>query len=213
MQLWRLYNRCAQLNSTICEIEIFNMSKILFDRISNDLIESQITWKVALFIIPIAFLTYLFHEFGHWMFGELLGNDMTLSLNNSAPKSGNFIKDSHALWSAIGGPAFTILQALIFLLITKIMKSIYAYTIVFFAVFSRFFSILFGGFSLQDEARISSMLHTNEYLIAMIVLLLLFILLWRGSRIMNLNLKAIGYFTTLGTFAILLVIEINKLII
>lgn len=147
------------------------------------------------------------------MFGELLGNDMTFSLNSSAPKSGNFIKESHALWSAIGGPAFTILQALIFSIITKMMKSIYAYSIVFFAVFFRFFSIAFGGFSLQDEARISSMLHLNEYLIALIVLLLLSILLWRSSRTMNLNLKAIGYFTTLGTFAILLVIGINKLII
>jgi hypothetical protein len=188
------------------------MRKVLPDRIRNDLKESQITWKVILFTIPIAFLTYYFHEFGHWLFGELLGNDMTISLNNSAPRSGSFINVSHALWSSIGGPAFTILQALIFLVITKIVKSIYAYSIVFFAVFSRLFSIVFGGFYLQDEARISSMLHVNDYLIAIIVLLLLLILLWRSSRIMNLNFKAIGYFTTLGTFSILLVIGLNELI-
>ncbi|OQY12248.1 MAG: hypothetical protein B6I31_03515 [Desulfobacteraceae bacterium 4572_19] len=95
------------------------MRKSLFNRIDNDLRESQIRWKVVLAIIPIALSTYIFHECGHWIFGELSGNDMILSLNNSAPKSGHFIKESDALWSANGGPAFTILQAVIFLLVTK----------------------------------------------------------------------------------------------
>jgi hypothetical protein len=146
------------------------------------------------------------------MFGELLGNDMTLSLNNSAPRSGYFIRESHALWSAIGGPVFTIIQALIFLFITRITKSIYVYSIVFFAAFSRFFSIVFGGISLQDEARIATMLDTNKYLIAMIVLIILFLIIWRCNRIMRLNMKAVGYFTVLGTFAILIVIGVNQLI-
>ena len=177
-------------------------------RIGNDLKDSQINWKVALAFIPIAFFTYLFHEFGHWTIGEILGNDMIISLNNSAPKSGHFNTNSAALWSAIGGPLFTILQAIIFLLITQRTKSIYAYSFVFFAVFSRFFSIVFGGINLQDEARISSMLHVNEYLVAGIVLLILFLLLWRSSRIMNLNFKAIGYYTVLSTLAILLIIGV-----
>ena len=36
------------------------------DRIKNDLTESKINWEVALLMIPVALLTYLFHEFGHW---------------------------------------------------------------------------------------------------------------------------------------------------
>src|SRR6056297_2555759 len=127
-------------------------------RINKDLKESQINWKVIVSFIPIAFITYLFHEFGHWAFGEILGNDMALSLNNSAPQSGQFTNESHALWSAIGGPTFTIIQGSIFLLITWKTKSSIAYSMVFFAVFSRFFSIVFGGIHLQDEARIASML-------------------------------------------------------
>jgi hypothetical protein len=188
------------------------MKETFSHRISNDLKESQINWIVIISFIPIAFITYLFHEFGHWIFGEFLGNDMTLSLNNSAPKSGYFINDTHALWSAIGGPVFTIIQALIFLLITWITKSIYIYSIVFFAVFSRFFSIVFGGINLQDEARIASMLHTNKYLIAAIVLVILFMILWRCNRIMKLNMKAVGYFIVLGTFATLILIGVNQLI-
>lgn len=182
------------------------------NKIRNDLKESQIDWKVIFAFIPIAFITYLFHEFGHWTFGELLGNDMTLSLNNSAPKNGNFIDTSDALWSALGGPIFTILQGLIFLLLTWFTKSIYTYSFTFFAVFSRFFSIIFGGINLQDEARIAAMLDWNKYLVAAIVLTILCLILWKSNRIMKLNKKAIGYFTVLGVFAILLVIGVNDII-
>ena len=181
-------------------------------KIRSDLKESQINWKVIVSFIPIAFITYLFHEFGHWTFGELLGNDMTLNINNSTPKSGYFINDSHALWSAIGGPFFTIIQGLIFLLITWKTKSIIAYSIAFFAVFSRFFSIVFGGINLQDEARIASMLEINKYLIAATVLTILFLILWKCNQIMKLNLKALGYFFVLGVFAVLIVIGVNELL-
>jgi hypothetical protein len=181
-------------------------------KLRDDLKESQIDWNVIIAFIPIAFITYLFHEFGHWTLGELLGNDMTLSLNNSSPQNGHFIDDSDALWSAIGGPVFTILQGLIFLLLTWLTKSIYTFSITFFAVFSRFFSIVFGGISLQDEARIADMLDWNKYLIAAIVLTILFVILWKSNRIMKLNNKAIGYFTVLGVFAILIVIGVNELI-
>ncbi|MEJ2627661.1 MAG: hypothetical protein P8078_03795 [bacterium] len=187
--------------------------KVTFNnRIRADLKESQIDWKVIIAFIPIAFITYLFHEFGHWTFGELSGNDMIISLNNSAPQNGQFINDSDALWSAIGGPVFTILQGLIFLLLTWLTKSIYFYSITFFAVFSRFFSIIFGGINLQDEARIATMLDLNKYLVAAIVLTILFLILWRSNRIMKLNNKAIGYFAVLGVFAILIVIGLNELI-
>ena len=189
------------------------MKETFSNRIINDLKESQINWIVIISFIPIAFITYLFHEFGHWIFGEILGNEMTISLNNSAPKSGYFIKESHALWSAIGGPLFTIIQAFVFLLITWKTKSIYAYSIVFFAVFSRFFSIVFGGIDLQDEAGIALLLNTNKYFIAAIVLTILFLILWRCNRIMKLNTKAVGYYTVLGTFAILIVIGVDKLVI
>lgn len=182
------------------------------NKISNDLKESKINWKVSLLFIPIAFMTYIFHEYGHLIFGELLGNDMIIGLNSATPKSGYFIKESHALWSAIGGPLFTIIQALMFLLITLKTKSIYAYSIVFFAVFSRFFSIVFGGIDLQDEAGIARLLNTNKYLIAAIVLTILFLILWKCNRIMKLNVKAVGYFTVLGVFAILIVIGLNELI-
>lgn len=56
------------------------MKETFGKKIRNDLKESQIDWKVIIAFIPIAFFTYLFHEFGHWTFGELSGNDMILNL-------------------------------------------------------------------------------------------------------------------------------------
>jgi hypothetical protein len=186
--------------------------KNMAHRISTDLKESRIGWKVTLAFIPIAFFTYLFHELGHWTLGELTGNTMTLSLNNSAPRNGFFTNDSAALWSAIGGPAFTILQGLLFLVLTWFTRSVYAFSVAFFAVFSRTFSILFGGLDLQDEARIASLMHISKYLVAGIVLAALLLIGWKCSRLMKLNGKALGYFVVLGVLAVLMVIGTNSML-
>ena len=190
-----------------------NNYNLVAERIKNDLTNSKINWKVAFLFIPVAFLTYLFHEFGHWIVGEMLGNDMVISLNNSTVRSGCYIAKTHDLYISMGGPVFTILQAIMFLALIEKTKSIYAYPLVFFAAFSRFFSIVFGGFSLQDEARISSLLGIETYLAAIIVLFLLSLIVWRSSYVLKLNLKSMGYYTVLSTLSILLVIGVNRLII
>lgn len=181
-------------------------------RIKSDLKESRINWKVALLMIPVAFLTYLFHEFGHWIVGELLGNEMILSLNNAAPLTGDYIRKTDGLYVLMGGPVFTILQAIIFLIVIEKTKSVYAYPAVFFAGFIRFFSILFGGFNLQDEAKISAILNIGTYTIAAIVLLILSLIIWRSGYLLTLRPKAIGYFTVLSVISSLLVIATDKLI-
>jgi len=189
-----------------------NINTFLIKSIQKDITESKINREVALLFIPVAFLTYLFHESGHWIVGEMLGNDMVLSLNNANSHSGNYIGKTDGLYISMGGPLFTILQAIIFLALIEKTKSIYAYPVVFFAVFSRFFSLVLGEFSRQDEVRIAAMLDINKYTVAIIVVMVLFLALWRGSYLLKLNLKAIGYYTTLSTLSILMVIGINKLL-
>lgn len=189
-----------------------NTNNFLVERIRNDLKESRISWKVALLFIPVSFFTYLFHEFGHWIAGEILGNNMVMSLNNANVRSGNYLEKSHELYISMGGPIFTILQAIIFLLIIEKTKSFYAYPFVFFAAFSRFFSIIFGGFNQQDEYRIASILDNGIYTIAFIVLSILFLVTWRSSYKLKVNPKGVGYYITISTLCILLVIGVNKLI-
>lgn len=175
--------------------------------------ESKLSLKFMLLFIPVAFVTYLFHEFGHWIGGEAFGNKMAFSLNNVTPQSGSFIESNHALYSSIGGPAFTILLALIFLLIIAKYKTIYAYAFVFFQLFCRFFSLVFGGFELQDEAGISRLLGLGKYTIAIVVLLILFLIVLRASRLLRINLQKNSYIFTMSTLCNLLVIGTSRLIV
>ena len=174
--------------------------------------ESKLSWKFMLLFIPVAYASYLFHEFGHWIIGEAFGNNMVYSLNNVTPQSGHFIDASHEVYSAIGGPAFTILLSLFFLLIIEKYKTIYAYPFVFFQMFCRFFSLVFGGFGQQDEAGISAILGLGKYTVAIIVLLILFLIVLRASYLLKINLKKNGYIFTMSTLCDLLVIGTSRMI-
>jgi hypothetical protein len=162
--------------------------------------------KLLLLFIPVAYLSYLFHEFGHWTVGEILGNEMVYRLNWVWPKSGQYIGTHDGLYTSIGGPAFTILQAIIFLLIIEQYRTMYAYPFVFFAFFMRFFSLVFGGFSKQDEAHISASLDIGPYTVAIVVLLVLFVILWRCSHRLKFDIKTNGIFCVASTMSQLLVI-------
>ncbi len=162
--------------------------------------------KLFLLFIPVSYGSYLFHEFGHWIIGEILGNNMAFSLNNVNWKAGNYIDPSHKVLVMIGGPAFTILLSLLSLLVIERYKTIYAYPFVFFQIFIRFFSLVFGGFSLQDESKISAILNLGTYTVAVVVLLLLFLVVLKASNTLRIGLKNNGYFLTMSTLGALLVI-------
>ncbi|MGA9119387.1 MAG: hypothetical protein WB699_08460, partial [Bacteroidota bacterium] len=119
--------------------------------------------RFFLLFIPIAYFTYLFHEFGHWSVGEMLGNRMVYSMNLVWARDGHYLDASHDLFVSLGGPGFSLLQAIVALLVIEKFRLLYAYPFAFFPMFNRFFSDLFGGFSKQDEARIALLLGTGTY--------------------------------------------------
>jgi len=162
-------------------------------------------WFFLLFI-PVAYFTYLFHEFGHWSVGEALGNSMLYSLNYVSPRDGFFVQESHGLYVSIGGPAFSVFQSVMALLVIEKFKTLYAYPFAFFPMFNRFFSLLLGGFGRQDEARIAVLLDTGEYLVAIIVLGFLLAIVVRSSYVLGIGLKMNGYVVTVSTLCQLLVI-------
>lgn len=163
---------------------------------------------LLLSFIPVAFLTYLFHEFGHWVFGELTGNDMAMNLNYCWVKSGAFHTEKDALISSIGGPAFTIIQAFTALIVIEKWKTIHAYPVLYFAFFVRFFAVVFGGFMKQDEAAIALSLGIGKYTVAIIVLGVLFAMVFRGSHILKIDLKGNLIYFAVSTAAILSVIGV-----
>lgn len=175
------------------------------------IVDKKILGRLYLLFIPIAYFSYLFHEFGHWIVGEIFGNGMIFSLNYVWPKAGHYINESHNLYVSIGGPAFTILLAIISLLIIEKYSTIYAYPVLFFQFVLRFFSLVFGGFSQQDEARISSIIGLGTYTVGIIVLLLLLLIVLRASYKLKIDLKQNGYFFTVSILSQLLVIGTYKI--
>ena len=108
-------------------------------------LDKKIFVQLFLLFIPVSYASYLIHEFGHWIIGEGLGNDMVFSLNNVWPKDGHYIDAGHEVFVIIGGPILTIFLSILFLLIIENYRNIYAYPIVFFQLFFRFFSLVCGG--------------------------------------------------------------------
>jgi hypothetical protein len=175
-------------------------------------VDKKILVRLYISFIPIAYFSYLFHEFGHWIVGEILGNDMIYSLNYVWPKAGHYINESHNLYVSIGGPAFTIFLAVISLLILEKYTTIYAYPVLFFQFVCRYFSLVFGGFSQQDEARISLITGLGTYTVGILVLIILLLIVTRASYKLKIDLKHNGYFFTVSILSDLMVIATYKII-
>jgi hypothetical protein len=159
-----------------------------------------------LLFIPAAYASYLFHELGHWSVGEILGNRMVYSLNLVWPEGGHYVQESHALYVSMAGPAFNVIQAAIASLAIEKFRVLFAYPFAFFPLFNRLFSLLFGGFSMQDEARIAVLLGTGTYVVAIIVVgMLLSIVVWCSHKL-QIGFRTNAYVITVSTVCQLLVI-------
>jgi hypothetical protein len=137
---------------------------------------------------------------------------MVYSLNYVWPTDGHYIQESHALYVSLGGPAFSLLQALLALLIIEKFRTPYAYPVAFFPMFNRFFSLLLGGFNKQDEARIALLMGTGTYVVAIVVLGLLLAIVLRCSSTLKLGFRANAYMFTACTICQLLVIGTYELV-
>lgn len=168
--------------------------------------QKPINVKFFLLFIPVAFASYLFHELGHWSVGEILGNRMVYSLNYVWAQDGHFVHASDQLYSSIGGPAFSILQSVFALLVIEKYKSLYAFPFAFFPMFTRFFSLTFGGFAKQDEATIATLLGVGKYVVAIIVLVTLVSIVARCSFKLKIGIKDNSYVIVASTVCQLLVI-------
>ena len=149
--------------------------------------DNKMNLKLMLMFIPVAYFSFFFHEFGHWVVGEILGNEMGLRLNGSSPISGQYLENSQ-LYILCGGVGFTLLLTIISWFIIEKYKVIYAYPIVFFNSFMRIVPQIIK-FDFQDEAKISALAGIGKYTIAIIVIFLLLFIVWRTSRVLKLNYK------------------------
>ncbi len=127
-------------------------------------------------------------------------------MNYVWPRDGHYLLASQGLYVSIGGSGFSVLQAVIALLTIERFEALYAYPFAFFPMFNRFFSILLGGFSKQDEARISAILGIGTYVVAIVVLVILLSIVIRCSHKLRIGAKTNGHILAVSTLCQLMVI-------
>ena len=177
------------------------------------LMDKKVLLKLLLLFIPVAYGSFLFHEFGHWIVGGILGYDMRYSLNAVWPKAGNYTYEIHGLFVNIGGVVFTILLSIVGLLIIEKYQLIYMYPLVFYQMLMRLGTNVFASVSMQDEGKISTSLNLGTYTVSILVILLLFLIVLKASLKLKINLLHNGFFLAMGLLCQLIVVETSKMLL
>ena len=132
----------------------------------------NLKYSVVLFVAFV--ITFLFHEFGHWLFGTVTGNKMIMTLNMTYAVDIKYNSIFAEYFMKSGGPIFTILQSIIFLYLIKyITANYYFYAFVFAPILMRVLTVLLSFVTPQDEAQISNFLGIGTFTLPVIIALLL----------------------------------------
>lgn len=140
-------------------------------------------------LIAATLLGFVFHEAAHWSAGRLLGYDMVASLNRAAIRSGGYDSAADEFLVDAAGPAFTILQALVAVILIRRRKLELAYPVLFVAFMMRFAAMVVSVSNPNDEARMSVQLGWNMWVLPGLVAAGLFALTWAGSRQLGIGWK------------------------
>jgi hypothetical protein len=162
-------------------------------------------------LFAATFFTFLFHEFGHWTIGELLGNRMTMTFNSACPQTGKCVNDWNAVYVLIGGPLFSLIQAAAVLILIIKFKKLYLYPFLFFPFLMRVFSLA-ADFKLEDEAKISSMLKIGMFTVPVLVTLALFFLMKWGSIVLKIGPVFNLFCAVYSIIFLIMLVNINKIL-
>ncbi len=142
--------------------------------------------KVNLQYVGVIFLTvlltWLFHEFTHWLTGELFGYKSSMRLNSTAYLEDDPPAGIRAIVS-ISGPIFTLLQGVAFYFILKNKgwnKLLYPALITAFVM--RLLAGIMNFIGPNDEARVGMYLGIGKHTISLIFCAFLFALVYKISR-------------------------------
>ncbi len=151
------------------------------------------TQKINLSYLAYLFIAVLlscfFHEFAHWITGEILGNKMSMTMNGAAPISGKYTEKWHGNIISIAGPAFTVAQAILFYFLLNKTKNSKLYAFFFFPFVYRFFAGIANVFEANDEGRIGLHFGLGLYTISIILSGFLLFLIIKLSIKHKLSLK------------------------
>ncbi|MEL7145453.1 MAG: hypothetical protein AAFO69_03725 [Bacteroidota bacterium] len=134
-------------------------------------------------MVAATFFTFFFHEMSHWIAYEILGYDAGFTLNGASVKDSSItLSQTHRMITSGAGPAFTILQGIVFYLIMSKHGNKMYYPFLFLPFFMRLGAGWANQFKPNDEGRISLALGWNLYTLSAIVVAFLLFLVIRISR-------------------------------
>lgn len=122
--------------------------------------------------------TWLVHEFAHWSVGELLGNNMVMTLNTSYPVSAHYHEPWHQHMISAAGPLITILEAITFYFLIRKTGNQSFFPFLLTCLYMRTLAGVMNLLNLNDEGRISQAIGLGAFTIPFIVFGILFYLVF-----------------------------------
>ncbi|HEU5290748.1 MAG TPA: hypothetical protein VFU05_08915 [Cyclobacteriaceae bacterium] len=113
--------------------------------------------------------TWIIHEFAHWSVGELLGNNMVMTLNTSYPVNAVYSQPWHEHLISAAGPLITILEAIVFYFLIKKTNSRTFFPFLFTCLYMRTLAGVMNLINLNDEGRLSQALGLGTFTIPFLV--------------------------------------------
>ena len=113
--------------------------------------------------------TWVLHELAHWSVGELLGNEMKMSLNSAGPVSGHYNGHFHNSIVTIAGPIFTVAEAFVAYRILKKDGDLHWLPVLITCVYMRILAGFMNLSQLNDEGKISLKLGIGKFTLPLLV--------------------------------------------
>ena len=124
-------------------------------------------------------VTWLIHEFAHWCTGEILENQMIMTLNTSYPVLGKYQHVWHEHLISAAGPIITLSQALVAYCLMRRNSSIYVFPFLLTCLYMRTLAGIMNMINLNDEGRISNATGLGSFTIPFVIFGILFYLVYR----------------------------------
>jgi len=144
---------------------------------NSNLMNQKISWIYFVIVFLSVAFSMIFHEFGHYIVGEVLGYHMQMNLD-SVRAIGEYNSSIDMKLEILGGPLFTLLQTVIVALVLLNRKSILLYPLLIGGAIMRVIPYLNGFFNYdtilkEDEGKLSAAIGLSPVVLPILVIIIL----------------------------------------
>jgi len=126
-------------------------------------------------------VSFLLHEFLHWLTGQALGYNMIMTLNRVYPDSLSYDQEWHYPFISAVGPLVTLLQGLVFYRLLRKSSNKYVYPFLLAAFFLEFLSCVMNFRNPNDLGRVSQSLGLGLFVLPIVFVAIHFYIIRRAS--------------------------------